>query len=71
MCVHMHQDVTAEGLFQSLQYGLQCLSFQSVTKQTCSKLVGIAADGAAANGAGGGLKGIVEGEQQWCFGCGV
>lgn len=59
--------VTAEGLFQSLQHGLQCLGIQSVMKNTCSKLVGIATDGAAANVAGNGLKGLVEGELKWIF----
>ena len=51
---------TAQGLFQSLQYGLQCLGIQSVNKEECSKLVGIVTDGAAANIAANGLKGLVE-----------
>ena len=38
-----------------------------MTKNACSKLVGIATDGAAANVAGNGLKGLVEGELKWIF----
>ena len=41
LCVHKPKAVTAEGMFQSLQYGLQCLSIQLVTKEACSKLVGL------------------------------
>ena len=33
VCVHQPQDVTAEGMFQSLQYGLQCLGIESVNKR--------------------------------------
>ena len=61
MCVHKPQDVTAEGMFQLIQYGLQCLGIRSVTKETC-KLVGIATDGAAVNVAGGVLRGLVDRE---------
>ena len=70
LCVHMPQDVTAERMFQSLQYGLQCLGIQSVTKETCSKLVGFATDGATANVAGPGLKGLVE-RENGSSGCGM
>ena len=67
LSVHKPHHVTAEGLFQSLQYGLQCRGIQSVTKEACNKLVGIATDGAAANVAGNGLKGLVEKELDWVF----
>ncbi len=67
LSVHKPQHVTAEGLLQSLQYGLQCLGIQSVKKDACSKLVGIATDGASANVAGNGLKGLVERELDWIF----
>lgn len=67
LAIHKPQHVTAEGLFESLKYGLQCLGIQSITQETCSKLVGIATDGAAANIAGKGLKGLVEREQEWIF----
>ena len=68
LCVHKpQQNVTAEGMFQSLQYGLECIGIESVTEETSSKLVGIATDGAAANVASGGLNGLVERELQWIF----
>ena len=67
LAIHKPQHVTAKGLFQSLQYGLQCLGIQSVTKEACSRLLGIATDGAAANVAGNGLKGLVEKELEWIF----
>ena len=67
LSIHKPHHVTAEGLFQSLEYGLKCLGIQSVTKEACSKLVGIATDGAAANVAGNGLKGLVEKELEWIF----
>jgi len=43
---------------------LQCLGIQSISQEACSKLVGIANDGAAANVAGNGL---VERELDWIF----
>ena len=39
----------------------------SLSRQTFTYLVGIATDGAAANIASGGLKGLVETEQTWIF----
>lgn len=39
-----------------------------MTKEACSKLVGIAPDGAAANVAGDLLKELVERELEWIFG---
>jgi len=49
LSVHKPDHVTAEGLLQSLQHGLECLGIQSITKEACKKLVGIATDGAAVN----------------------
>ena len=56
LSIHKPHHVTAEGLFQSLQHGLQSLGIQSVTKEACNKLVGIATDGAAANVAANGFE---------------
>ena len=67
LSIHKPLHVTAAGLFESLQHGLQCIGIQSMTKEACSKLVGIATDGAAANVAGNGLKGLVERELEWIF----
>ncbi len=36
LSIHKPQRVTAEGLLQSLQHGLQCLGIQSVNKEACS-----------------------------------
>ena len=67
LSIHKPHHLTAEGLFESLKYGLQCLGIQSVTKETCHSLVGLATDGAAANIAANGLKGLVERELPWIF----
>ena len=67
LTVHQPQSVNAEGLFASLEYGLKCLGIPSLSRQTCSQLVGIATDGASANIARGGLRGLVENEINWIF----
>ena len=67
MSIHKPECVTAKCLLQSLKHGLQCLGIQSVDKEACSRLVGIATDGAAANLARNGLKGLVEKELEWIF----
>ena len=61
------QAVTAEGLFQVLETALQGLGIKEVSAETCLKLVGIGTDGAAANIAAAGLKGLVEGRLSWVF----
>ena len=48
-------------------YGLQHLGIQLLTKESCSRLVGIATDGASVNMAAHGLKGLVENELEWIF----
>ena len=67
LCIHKPQHVTAEGLFESLKYGLQSLGIQSITQEACHTLVGITTDGAALNTAGNALKGLVERELEWIF----
>ena len=67
LSIHKTECVTAKGLLQSLKHGLQCLGIQSVDKEACSRLVGIATDGAAVNIARNGLKGLVEKELEWIF----
>ena len=64
---HTLKHITAENLLEFLQYGLQCLRIQFMTKKACSKLVEIATDGAAANIAGNGLNRLVKGELEWRF----
>jgi hypothetical protein len=67
LTVHQPESANAEGLFASLEYGLKCLGIPSLSRQTCTQLVGIATDGASANIATGGLKGLVEKELNWIF----
>ena len=50
-----------------LETALQGLGIKEVSAETCLKLVGIGTDGAAANIAAVGLKGLVEGRLSWVF----
>lgn len=59
------QSVTAEGLFKVLEGGLQGLGISKISAEKCQKLVGISTDGASANIAASGLKGLVEGHSGW------
>uniref|UniRef100_A0A1X7TRH9 DUF4371 domain-containing protein n=1 Tax=Amphimedon queenslandica TaxID=400682 RepID=A0A1X7TRH9_AMPQE len=49
------------------RHGVTLGRFQSFTKDSCFKLVGIATDRAAVNVADGGLKGLVDEELEWIF----
>ena len=61
------QAVSGQGLFQVLESALQRLGIHAIDAIQCHKLVGIATDGASANIAGGGLKGLVEQKLPWIF----
>ena len=61
------QFCTAEGLFKVLESALQRLDIDAITKEKCSKLIGLGTDGASANVAASGLKGLVEGRLSWVF----
>ena len=61
------QAVTAEGLSKVLESALQGLGIEEISAEKCLKLVGIGTDGAAANIAAAGLKGLVEGRLSWVF----
>ena len=50
-----------------IQAAVQKLGFPEISGEQCTKLVGIGTDGAAANVAGAGLKGLVEKELPWIF----
>lgn len=58
---------TGEGLFASLESALQCLGIPSMDAEVCRKLVGVGTDGASANIAARGLKGLVESKLQWIY----
>ena len=51
---------TALGIFDAVQAAVQKLGFSAISGGQCTKLVGIGTDGAAANIASAGLKGLVE-----------
>ena len=59
--------VTGTGLFEVLQEALEGLGVQAINAEYCTKLVGVGTDGASANIAANGLKGLVEQELNWVF----
>ncbi len=61
------QNSTAKGLFAVIETALQQIGIPSLDISSCSKLVGIATDGAAVNIARSGLKGLVEDQLPWIF----
>ena len=65
LSMHTPLHTNAEGLFESLQQGLQLLGISCVTQEMCSGLVGIATDGASSNIAANGLRGLVQGKLPW------
>ena len=58
---------SAVGLFSVLKEALQSLGIREIVEEECTKLVGIGTDGASANVANAGLKGLVEKELLWVF----
>ena len=56
---------TAKGIFDALETALQVLSIAAINRVECAKIVGIGTDGASANIADAGLKGLVEKEMSW------
>lgn len=61
------QTIKAESLFKVLEIGLQSLGIKEISAEKCPKLVRIGTDGASANIAAAGLKGLVEGRLNWVF----
>ena len=59
--------VSAEGLLDVLCYALRKLGVLEFDAIACSKLVGFGTDGASANRAHAGLKGLVEKELPWIY----
>ena len=58
---------SGEGLFKALESGMQVLGINSISQEHCAKLVGVGTDGAAANIAPAGLRGLVETKLPWVF----
>ncbi len=61
------QSVTAEGLLSVLETILKHVGIDSLDSSKCHRLVGIRTDGASANIAARGLKGLVEKPLPWIF----
>ena len=61
------QAVTGKGLFDCMQGALGRLGIAAINPEACKFLVGIGTDGASANIAAAGMKGLVEKELPWGF----
>ena len=61
------KQVTAVGLFDCLRLTLQRIGISEINAEECHQLVGIGTDGASANIAAGGFKGLLEKELPWLF----
>ncbi len=64
--VRLHS-VTAQGLIEVLESGLQGLGTKEISAEECKNIVGIGTDGASANMAARGLKALLEGHLSWVF----
>lgn len=67
MSVVRPRTVNAQGLFDVVELTLQKLGISSIDSNSCTKLVGVGTDGASANIAAAGLKGLFEDEIDWIF----
>ena len=65
MCIS--RPTTALGIFDVVQAAVQKLGFLEISREQCTKLVGIGTDGAAANIASAGLKELLGKELLWIF----
>ena len=61
------ESVNATGLFDCLQKALQQFGASVINAENCKRLIGIGTDGASANIAAAGLKGLVENKISWVF----
>ena len=61
------QEVTGQGLFDCMRSALGRLGITGINPDACKHLVGIGTDGASANIAAAGMKGLVEKELPWVF----
>jgi len=67
LCISKPATATALGIFDVIQAAVHKLGIPAINEEHCTKLVGIGTNGAAANIAGAGLKGLVEKELPWIF----
>ena len=61
------EKVDAAGLTDCLQKALQQFGASVINTENCERLIGIGTDGASANVAAAGFKGLVEQEIPWVF----
>ncbi len=61
------KQVNAQGLFDCLQDSLVRIGITAIDNEQCKMLVGVGTDGASANVASAGLKGLVEREVPWVY----
>ena len=65
LCVSRPKSVDGKGLFDCLENSLRIVGIEAMSAEQCKMLVGIGTDGASANIAAAGLKGLVEKETPW------
>lgn len=61
------KQVNAQGLFDCLEGSLGRIGITALEVEQCKLLIGIGTDGASANIAAAGLKGLVENEIPWVY----
>ena len=66
-CVLRPSSDSASGLLECVNHALSSLGITEISATLCPKLVGFGTDGAAANVARHGLKGLVEQHLEWIF----
>ena len=60
-------NTSGEGLYEMLEQALGSLGVEEINEGSCSKLIGMGTDGASANIAGRGLKGLMERKLPWLY----
>ena len=60
-------NTSGEGLYEKLEQALGSLGVKEINEGSCSKLIGMGTDGASANIAGRGLKGLMERKLPWLY----
>jgi hypothetical protein len=67
LAVRRPREVTGQGLVDCMQDALENLGISGINPDQCKNLVGMGTDGASANIAAAGMKGLVEKELPWVF----
>ncbi len=61
------KEVSGQGLFDCMECALTKLGVSGINSEACKHLIGIGTDGASANIAAAGVKGLVEDKVPWIF----